>query len=76
MRDVLASVQRPVDVGGRHVAVLASTGITTSDAGDRTADEVIRDADVAMYQAKAARPGCLRLFGDSGDRVAEAMSAG
>jgi len=76
VRDVVAAVQRPVDVGGRHVDVMASTGITTSEVGDRTADEVIRDADVAMYQAKAARPGGLRLFGGSGDPVATAMSVG
>ena len=72
VREVVAGVQRPVDVGGHVVDVLASTGVTTSVVGDRSADEVIRDADVAMYRAKAARPGSLRVFGGSGGSDSDA----
>jgi predicted signal transduction protein with EAL and GGDEF domain len=59
---VLADVVRPVEFDGQAIAVSASTGITTSDIGYSTPDEVIRDADRAMYRAKATQVGSARLF--------------
>ncbi len=46
-------LRHPVAVGGREVAVSASVGLAHAAAGD-DADAVIRHADVAMYEAKAA----------------------
>ncbi len=41
----------------------ASLGITTIDADDqRDSDAIFSDADLAMYQAKAAGRGCYRFF--------------
>jgi predicted signal transduction protein with EAL and GGDEF domain len=45
--------------------VSASTGVTTSDFDYTTPDEVIRDADLAMYRAKATRAGSAMLFDES-----------
>ena len=44
----------PVDIGGRRVGVTASVGVTVA-AGSREnhAEGLLREADVAMYQAKA-----------------------
>jgi diguanylate cyclase (GGDEF)-like protein len=63
--DVLADVVRPVELDGRAIVVSASTGNTTSDIGYSTPDEVIRDADRAMYRAKATQTGSARLFDDT-----------
>ena len=47
------SLTRPVSVGDRRLHVDASIGIVLAAPGDqRTSDELLRDADVAMYQAK------------------------
>lgn len=63
--NLLADITVPVDIDGESVAVSASVGITTSEIGYATPDDVIRDADLAMYRAKAARPGSIMLFDES-----------
>ena len=50
---VLAAVQQPVVVGGTSLQVAASVGIaTTADAA--SPDELLRNADLAMYASKEA----------------------
>ncbi len=63
--DVLADIRRPVDFDGSSIVVSASTGITTSDFCYSTPDEVIRDADLAMYRAKATRADSPVVFDES-----------
>ncbi|MET0425764.1 MAG: EAL domain-containing protein [Actinoplanes sp.] len=46
----------PLSAGGRALVVEASIGIAPARAGD-TADELLRRADVAMYEAKAQGKG-------------------
>ena len=54
-RRVQAAMRVPVQLTGRAVAVAASVGIaTTATAGRGDAEDLLRNADVAMYQAKAA----------------------
>ncbi|MFO1219284.1 MAG: bifunctional diguanylate cyclase/phosphodiesterase [Burkholderiaceae bacterium] len=48
-----ASLSQPYLVEGAEVNSSASIGITLSDEGYHTPDEVLRDADIAMYRAKA-----------------------
>jgi diguanylate cyclase (GGDEF)-like protein len=43
---------RPLQLAGREVLVSASIGIAASGDGARTADELLRNADLAMYRAK------------------------
>jgi diguanylate cyclase (GGDEF)-like protein len=71
---VLDELGRPAAPGHRgHPGV--SVGITFSDLGDRTADEIMRDADLAMYEAKAAGRGRVVRFDSSMHRkVAEKLS--
>ncbi|QHT56752.1 GGDEF domain-containing protein [Cellulomonas sp. H30R-01] len=45
----------PLDVGGTTVHVGVSVGIATSERVPGTADDVMRDADAAMYRVKQAR---------------------
>ncbi len=57
--DVLA---RPVMISGREMSVTASIGIVLADAGLIAADELLRDADLAMYEAKGHGRARFALF--------------
>jgi diguanylate cyclase (GGDEF)-like protein len=47
----------PIVIDGRELAVAASIGIALSESGTETADDLLRNADLAMYRAKAAGGG-------------------
>jgi diguanylate cyclase (GGDEF)-like protein len=56
---IQAALQAPVEIADREVFVSASIGIAT---GDGTAKDLLRDADVAMYRAKALGKGRYQVF--------------
>jgi diguanylate cyclase (GGDEF)-like protein len=45
-------VSAPLDLDGQQVIVTASIGIAISDAVTRAGEDMLRDADLAMYRAK------------------------
>jgi diguanylate cyclase (GGDEF)-like protein len=49
---IIESLQRPVNIAGRDHQVRASIGITRFPEDGNTIDELLRNADLAMYQAK------------------------
>ncbi len=51
---LLVLLSTPYDLDGREVHSTVSIGITSSEVGYVRADDVLRDADTAMYYAKAA----------------------
>ena len=59
---IIDSVSRPYTINGNLVSIGTSVGIVTSDYDDRTSDDLMRDADLALYAAKAAGKGCFRFF--------------
>src|SRR3954470_2246550 len=59
---IIDSLSRPYTINGTAVSIGASIGIVTSDYDDRTSDDLMRDADLALYVAKAAGKGCYRFF--------------
>jgi diguanylate cyclase (GGDEF)-like protein/PAS domain S-box-containing protein len=59
---LLASLEEPADINGTEVRPVASIGVTFSDLGYREPNEMLRDADIAMYQAKADGKGRLVVF--------------
>ena len=59
---IIDSLSRPYTINGTAVSIGASVGIVTSDYDDRTSDDLLRDADLALYAAKAAGKGCFRFF--------------
>ncbi|MFQ5558456.1 MAG: putative bifunctional diguanylate cyclase/phosphodiesterase, partial [Acidimicrobiales bacterium] len=61
-RDALAAIATTVEVDGVDVQLTASIGIAPGHEGVVAAD-MLRDADIAMYQAKRARSG-IRVFTD------------
>jgi diguanylate cyclase (GGDEF)-like protein len=63
---VVERLQRAMDevivVGEHEFVVSASAGVATSDAGYADVDDVLRDADTAMYHAKSTEPGSVAFF--------------
>ncbi|MEU4620731.1 EAL domain-containing protein [Actinoplanes sp. NPDC023801] len=53
---IAADLRRPLYAGGHELVVEASIGLAPAQAGD-TADELLRRADVAMYEAKGQGKG-------------------
>ncbi|MDR3043734.1 MAG: EAL domain-containing protein [Desulfovibrio sp.] len=64
-RRLLAALERPVRMGTKVVRTSASIGMVLRTQGYDTADALLRDADIAMYQAKAQGKGRFRVFNQS-----------
>ena len=62
---VLKVFSRSYKLGVHTVYSGASIGIVTSEYGHETASEMLRDADLAMYEAKAAGKACYVIFDQS-----------
>ncbi len=56
------ALRAPCTIAGTEISSSASIGITCSSTGYATPDEVLRDADIAMYRAKAAGRARYALF--------------
>ena len=59
---ILDALKAPFDLSGRLVSVHASIGIAVSRRPHDGADALVRDADVAMYTAKASGKGSYAIF--------------
>jgi diguanylate cyclase (GGDEF)-like protein/PAS domain S-box-containing protein len=72
---MLTALARPLVMHGTEVVPSASIGITFSGEGHRSVDEVQRDADLAMYEAKAAGRGRVVPFDSSmHERIADKLA--
>jgi diguanylate cyclase (GGDEF)-like protein len=59
---LIATFERGIVVGGREMTVRASIGIAAGRPGTDRADDVMRNADVAMYSAKAHGKARVEIF--------------
>jgi len=59
---VSAEIQRPFIVDGRDVLISASIGIALTGGGSMHPEEVLHNADLAMYQAKAEGRARYELY--------------
>ncbi|WP_373069807.1 putative bifunctional diguanylate cyclase/phosphodiesterase [Gemmatimonas sp.] len=59
---LLAVLEQPYFLNSHTVRSSASIGIVHSSAGYTQADDMLRDADVAMYEAKRRGKACHALF--------------
>ncbi len=57
-----AKLKVPMDLGGHAITTTASIGIAMGSARYKNADELLRDADIAMYQAKRQGKAQYQLF--------------
>ena len=56
------ALKRPFTLSGQEVVITVSIGIVSSDLGYSSAEEVLRDADLAMYGAKAKGRAGYQFF--------------
>ncbi len=71
---IIASISEPFLLDGREMYSGASVGIAHLETYYRSADEVLRDADAAMYQAKTLGRGRYVMFDKSmRDRLIEEL---
>jgi diguanylate cyclase (GGDEF)-like protein/PAS domain S-box-containing protein len=56
------ALTKPVVLGGHEVFVRTSVGIAGSELGHTNAEDMLRDADTAMYAAKASGDATHRVF--------------
>ena len=61
---ILAVWEEPVLLGDREVFVSGSIGIAVAHAGAGTPEDLLREADAAMYAAKSRGRGCMEVYGD------------
>ena len=59
---VQRELAQPFTLGGHEVFTTASIGIALSASGYQAADDLLRDADIAMYRAKALGKARYELF--------------
>ena len=69
-RKLLRALKRPFMLADEWVTVTASIGGVLGSRGSTSASEMLRDADAAMYAAKARGPGEVEVF----DEVASSRS--
>ena len=59
---VLTAFDSPFRLDKREITIRCSIGVVLAGSGDGTADDLLRDADVAMYRAKGSGRGSYALF--------------
>jgi diguanylate cyclase (GGDEF)-like protein len=59
--ELLDRLREPVSLAGYDLAVLASVGVAVAEPG-MTTSSLLRDADIAMYEAKRAGKGQIKIF--------------
>ena len=55
-------LSRPIKLGGQSVTIGCSIGITESSFGYQSPEDMLRDADTAMYRAKASAGSPYEIF--------------
>jgi diguanylate cyclase (GGDEF)-like protein/PAS domain S-box-containing protein len=62
---ILESLRTPFSLDGHEVVVSASIGVALSGGSDDTAEEIVRNADIAMYRAKSQGKAGFVVFDDA-----------
>jgi PAS domain S-box-containing protein len=68
---LLSALNQPFTIQGRELRIAASLGIAVGPGEYSAVEELIRDADTAMYRAKAAGRSQVRMF----DQTMQAKAA-
>lgn len=59
---VVENLRRPIVTGGRELFMTTSVGVVFNEESSATPDELLRDADTAMYQAKGGGKNRVAIF--------------
>jgi diguanylate cyclase (GGDEF)-like protein len=74
-RKLIELISRPYELDGQEIVVGASIGIALGPADGGDADTLLRNADMALYRAKAAGRGESHFFEPAMDRQIQARRA-
>ncbi|MBS0242216.1 MAG: EAL domain-containing protein [Proteobacteria bacterium] len=69
---LVAEISRPYDIDGHKIVIGTSIGIALSPDDGVEADVLVRNADMALYRAKAEGRGAYRYFEAGMDRAIQA----
>lgn len=72
---IIDAVGSASSIEGFDVTVSASIGIAVANAGDTSAENLLKNADVAMSYAKSSGPGHYRMFDPEMDAFIQARAA-
>lgn len=64
---LLASLSEPISVGGTYVTISTSIGVAIYPKDGTTVEDLLRNADTAMYRAKADGKATCRFFEEAMD---------
>jgi diguanylate cyclase (GGDEF)-like protein len=64
-------MSKPVHINGHLVVTGTSIGISLANPKDANADELLKNADLALYRAKSDGRGTFRFFEDEMDAIAQ-----
>jgi diguanylate cyclase (GGDEF)-like protein len=66
---IVASLREPFEIDGVYITIGASVGVATATGPGAEANELTRQADIALYHAKAAGRNAYAVFGDHMDEL-------
>ena len=69
--ELVRSIARPYDVGGSQLTLTASIGVSLARDGCQEPDQMLKNADVALYRAKTDGRNAFRLYDPSMDNHLE-----
>jgi diguanylate cyclase (GGDEF)-like protein/PAS domain S-box-containing protein len=69
---LIDTIGAPFDLDGHHVVVGASIGIAVAPTDAESADQLLKNADMALYRAKAEGRGIYRFFEPKMDALMQA----
>src|SRR5215472_276573 len=61
---ILATTAEPIFISGREVVMSASIGVALCTPGEKSAEQLLREADTALYTAKVRGRARLQQFND------------
>jgi diguanylate cyclase len=58
---IVTALERPIVIDGDEMTLGASVGVAMTENPEQATDVLLREADIAMYRAKATGGGCYRV---------------
>jgi diguanylate cyclase (GGDEF)-like protein len=69
---IVDSISKPYDIEGKHIVIGTSIGIAVAPDDGMTSDQLLKNADMALYLAKGDGRGVHRFFEQEMDRRLQA----
>jgi diguanylate cyclase (GGDEF)-like protein len=74
-QEIINAVSRPSAIEGYDVTISASVGVAVGMAGSMSAENFLKNADIAMYSAKSDGRGSYRMFDPEMDAAVQERCA-